>query len=98
MYFNTAFVGCHHSFHVAQTQAKAFHVVQIASMHPVEFIEDHLPGFLAHAHAFVADRHLYTIAEFAGRNGDLRRFRRIFIGIIQQVVDDIGYMRQITFN
>ena len=53
--FDSAVVCFHHAGHVGQSDAHAFHVVDIAGRHAIEAIEDALQVFLLDADAVVGE-------------------------------------------
>ena len=45
----------HNLFHVGQAQPKAFHIVQVARVHPIEFLKDTFEVIFGNANAIILD-------------------------------------------
>ena len=79
---------------VGQTQTEAFHVVYVAGMHAVEFVEHFLDVVLLDALAIVLDAEAQVLAFVPGADMYVDRLvgLTIFHSIVQQVRDGIGEM------
>mgnify|MGYP003565673633 CR=1 FL=1 len=92
-----SFVSGHHSFDVTEPKAETFHIVQVAGMYSIKLIEDMLSGFLAHPDALIFNDNLYTVGYISRADTNFRILGRILIGVVQQVVYNIGNVGLIAF-
>ena len=53
-HFYAAVVRFHHGFYVAEAEAKALHIMQVAGMGPVKFLEYTRLGLFVHTNAIVS--------------------------------------------
>ena len=82
-----------HLLDVGQAETETFHIVAVARMHPVEFLEDTLEVFLANADTVVFHADFKTRAGYvAGRDVEMRLFilLHIFDSIVEQIENHVG--------
>jgi hypothetical protein len=85
-------------FDVTQPEAKTFDIVDIAGVYAVEFIKNVFSGFFADAHAIVLHGNFHTHGHIAGTDGNFGFFRAVFIGVVEQVVDNAGKVGGIALD
>ena len=76
--------------HIAQAQAVALDIVDVAVGHPVEVIENLGNGFLRDSDTFVGDREDEILVVRQGVDQNFRTVGGVFDGVFDQVGDGIG--------
>lgn len=91
-------VELHYLSYVIKSDAKAFHIVDIACGDAVELLKDMFLVFLGDADAMITDAQLKLVVDDVGRDGDGRGFGRVFDTIVNQVVYEVGEVKLVGFN
>ncbi|CDB10652.1 unknown [Bacteroides sp. CAG:633] len=87
----------HHCLHIEQTEAVAFHFVQVAGGYSVELVEYVGQAVAGDADAVVADTDFcidlsVCVRVMAATDGNVGLVARILHGIVQQIAYDVGQM------
>ena len=85
----------YHCLHIEQTEAVAFHFVQVAGGYTVELVEHMGQAVAGNADAVVADTDFCIYLSVCGcmiaaTDGNVSLVARILHGIVQQIAHDVG--------
>ena len=97
-YIDTSLVCRGDRLYIAQAQTESLYIMHVTGVYPVEFIKDMLLILFGHTYSFIFYRDFNSFTTIACDDPDLRGIFRILVGIVQEVIDDVGKMGGIPFD